>query len=281
GSADPRGAAARADAGRAARLRPAGLRPAGADRAARRPPHRLDPPAGGAAGSAAARGAADRPARAPDRGRLGRGRRRRGGPADAGVRTARPGRQTVRAGDGEIRARRRLPHRGAGMSAPMPLRRRFTLLALLLGFLLSGLASSVLMIVAEDYEYILSNEILRGQAEDYGLRLANHLPAQLPRTQRLSGYRIDDPALPRAYAVMPPGVHEDADNDDSHIGVFDTAAGRLVFVIDLGDIEAMERDLHLLIAAMLVCGTALSGWLGWWLAGIALKPVRTLAEGVE
>src|SRR5690606_18954116 len=48
-----------------------------------------------------------------------------------------------------------------------------------------------------------------------------------------------------------------------------------------GDIEAMERDLHLLIAAMLVCGTALSGWLGWWLAGIALKPVRTLAEGVE
>ena len=54
-----------------------------------------------------------------------------------------------------------------------------------------------------------------------------------------------------------------------------------MFVIDLGDIEVMERHLHLLAAAMLVCGTALAGWLGWLLAGLALKPVRMLAEGVE
>ena len=167
------------------------------------------------------------------------------------------------------------------MSAPLPLRRRFALLATLLGLLLSGLAAVAVLAVAEDYEYILSNEILRGQAEDYGLRLANHLPAQLPRTQRLRGYRIDDPALPPAYARFPAGVHEDPGNGDAHVGVFDTAAGRLVFVIDLADIEAMERHLHLLVAAMLVCGTGLAGWLGWWLAGIALRPVRRLAEGVE
>lgn len=167
------------------------------------------------------------------------------------------------------------------MSTPLPLRRRFALLATLLGLLLGGLAAVAVLAVAEDYEYVLANEFLRGQAEDYGLRLANHLPAQLPRTQRLRGYRLDDPALPPAYATFPPGVHEDPDNEDAHVGVFDTAAGRLVFVIDLGDIEAMERHLHLLVAAMLVCGTALAGWLGWWLAGIALRPVRALAEGVE
>ena len=88
------------------------------------------------------------------------------------------------------------------MSAPLrralPLRRRFTLLALLLGLLLCGLASVTLLGVAEDYEYVLANEILRGQAEDYGLRLANGLPAQLPRTQRLRGYHVDDAALPAA-----------------------------------------------------------------------------------
>lgn len=164
---------------------------------------------------------------------------------------------------------------------PLSLRQRFTLLAAVLGLLLGGLAAITVLAVAEDNEYVLATEILRGQAEDYGLRLANRLPAQLPRTQRLRGYRGDDPALPGSYAGFPPGVHEDPRDEATHVGVFDTAAGRLVFVIDLGDIEAMERRLHLLVAAMLLSCTALAGWLGWWLAGIALKPVRALAEGVE
>ena len=79
------------------------------------------------------------------------------------------------------------------MMARMPLRRRFALLATLLGFLLSTLAATIIVFVADDYEYIIATEILRGQAEDYGLRLANRLPVELPRTQRLSGYRIDSP----------------------------------------------------------------------------------------
>ena len=164
---------------------------------------------------------------------------------------------------------------------PLSLRQRFTLLAALLGLLLGGLAAVTVLAVVEDNEYVLATEILRGQAEDYGLRLANHLPAQLPRTQRLRGYHGDDPALPRGYAAFPPGVQEDPQDPATHVGVFDTAAGRLIFVIDLGDIEAMERRLHLLVAAMLLSCTVLAGWLGWWLAGIALKPVRALAEGVE
>lgn len=171
------------------------------------------------------------------------------------------------------------------MSTPprraLPLRRRFTLLSLLLGLLLCGLASVTLLGVAEDYEYVIANEILRGQAEDYGLRLANGLPAQLPRTQRLRGYHAGDAALPAAYAAVPPGVREDPANPDVHVGVFDTSAGRLVFTIDLGDIELRERHLRLLVAAMVVLGTALSGWLGWLLSGIALRPVRALAEAVE
>ena len=172
------------------------------------------------------------------------------------------------------------------MSAPpigrtLPLRRRFTLLALLLGLLLCGLASITLLGVAEDYEYVLANEILQGQAEDYGLRLANGLPAELPQTQRLRGYRADDAELPAAYAAYPPGVREDPANADVHVGVFDTTAGRLVFTIDLGDIEVRERHLRVLVAAVVVVGTALSGWLGWLLSGIALRPVRALAEAVE
>ncbi|WP_374248341.1 sensor histidine kinase [Thermomonas sp.] len=161
------------------------------------------------------------------------------------------------------------------------LRLRFALLATLLGLLLSGLASLALLRVADDYENAVSTEILRGQAEDYGLRLARGQPAPLPRTRRLRGYRADDPALPRAYAALPPGVREDPADEDTHVGVFDTAAGRLVFVIDLGDIEAMERRLRWLVVAMMSLGTGLSGWLGWLFAGIALAPLRALAREVE
>ena len=167
------------------------------------------------------------------------------------------------------------------MSSPLSLRRRFTLLATLLGFLVSALSSAAIAFVAEDYEYVIATEILHGQAEDYGLRVANGLPASLPKTQRLSGYRIDAPDLPPGYAAFPPGVHEDPRREDIHVGVFDTAAGRLAFTVDLGDIEAMERHLRMFVAAMITLGTLLAGWLGWMFSGIALKPARTLAEGVE
>lgn len=167
------------------------------------------------------------------------------------------------------------------MKPPMSLRRRSTLLATLLGFLLSASAAATIVFMAEDYEYIIATEMLHGQAEDYGLRLANRMPVELPRTQRLNGYRIDAPDLPGAYARFPLGVNEDPDNEDIHVGVFDTAAGRLVFTVDLGDIEVLERHLHVFVAAMIVLGTLVSGWLGWFFSGIALKPVRRLAEGVE
>src|SRR5690606_14205343 len=96
-----------------------------------------------------------------------------------------------------------------------------------------------------------------------------------------SGYRIDTPGLPRDYAGLAPGVHEDARNEGLHVGVFDTAAGRLVFTIDLADIEALERHLHLFIAAMIVLGTLLAGWLGWLLSRVATRPVAALAESVD
>lgn len=163
----------------------------------------------------------------------------------------------------------------------MPLRRRVALAFTLLGFLLSLVFSVAVVAVAEDYEHVLASEILRGQAEDYGLRLANGLPAQLPQTHRLSGYHADSPGLPRAYAAMPPGVHEDEASDGMHIGVFDTQVGRLIFVIDLSDIETLEVHLNWFLAGMIVLGTALSGWLGWWAAGAALRPVAALASEVD
>lgn len=163
----------------------------------------------------------------------------------------------------------------------MPLRRRVALAFTLLGFCLSLVFSVAVVAVAEDYEHILASEILRGQAEDYGLRLANGLPAQLPLTHRLSGYRADAPGLPPIYAQLAPGVHEDEASGGTHIGVFDTQVGRLIFVVDLSDIETLELHLNRFLAGVIVLGTVLSGWLGWWMAGAALRPVGALASSVD
>jgi signal transduction histidine kinase len=161
----------------------------------------------------------------------------------------------------------------------MPLRRRVALACVALGLVLSLAFATAVAMVAEDYEYVLAAEILRGQSEDYSLRLANGLPAELPRTHRLSGYLARD--TPSRYAAYPPGVHEDPEHDDVHVGVFDTSSGRMTFVIDLSDIEQLEQHLHLFLAAMVVLGTALAGWFGWLLAGRAVAPVGRLAASVD
>lgn len=167
------------------------------------------------------------------------------------------------------------------MSMPMPLRRRVALWFTLLGLLLTVPFSISVMVIAEKSEDVIAAELLRGQAEDYSLRLSNGLVAELPRTRRLTGYREGAPDLPAAFASLPPGFHDDVDSEGSHVGVFDTTAGRLRFVIDLSDIEALERLLNGYLAGLVLLGTASAGWLGWWFAGLALHPVRTLVESVD
>ncbi|UHQ19556.1 HAMP domain-containing protein [Lysobacter sp. KIS68-7] len=164
------------------------------------------------------------------------------------------------------------------MTSPVSLRKRVAWASAALGLVMCVLFGLGVVAVAEDYEHILAKEILRGQAEDYGLRIANGLPAHLPRTQRLSGYLLRPPPQ---YAGFAPGVHEDPDHEGIHVGVFDTRAGRLYFVIDLGDIEATEQHLNIFLILMTLLGVAVGGWLGWLFAGRALAPVGALADEVD
>jgi signal transduction histidine kinase len=165
--------------------------------------------------------------------------------------------------------------------APMTLRRRVALASTLLGFLLSVLFCWAVIWVTEEYEHGLAAEILQSQADDYSLRLSNHLIADLPKTHRLSGYFDSAADMPPAYKTLPLGMHEDASQNSTLIGVFNTSAGRLVFTIDLSDIEELEQLLNLFLAGMVVLGTALAGWLGWWFAGLSLLPVRMLVDKVD
>ena len=103
------------------------------------------------------------------------------------------------------------------MSTPLPLRRRVALALTALGFLLSALFAAATIAVTEDYEHVLASEILRGQAEDYGLRLSNGLPAQLPKLEAAAlqqlaarGWQPDYLTVRRRADLLPPQAGDGA-----------------------------------------------------------------------
>ncbi|HVR80822.1 MAG TPA: histidine kinase dimerization/phospho-acceptor domain-containing protein, partial [Luteimonas sp.] len=168
----------------------------------------------------------------------------------------------------------------------LPLRMRVTLLYTLLGLVMSLLFAGTVTFITEDYEGVLVEEILRSQADDYAQRLQHQPDTALPRSRRLSGYlrRKDGSGdVPDALAAFPPGLHESArkGQEDLHVGVFDTASGRLYFSIDLQNIERLELHMDLILVAIIVLGTLVSAWLGWLLSGSVVRPVRRLADAVD
>ncbi len=172
------------------------------------------------------------------------------------------------------------------MGRPQTLRRRIALAYAGLSLMLSLMFAVASIYLSEDYEEIVVNEILLGQAQDYAERLREQPDLTLPRTHRLNGYlRRNDGSgyVPPELADLPPGIHEVEDTTEpgKHAGVFDIDAGRLTFVINLDSIVGLERYLLWFTLAVIVFGTATGGWVGWLLAGRTIQPVRRLAAAVD
>lgn len=171
------------------------------------------------------------------------------------------------------------------MRFPLPLRTRVTLLYTAMGAVLSVVFALGVVFIAEEYERVLVDSILTGQAHDYAERLQREPGIDLPRSDRVSGYQLlpgNRGEVPDVFLAQAPGIREvrDRDGDEVFLGVFDTAAGRLFFVMDLHDIEALERYLAFVLAVVVLAGTAFSAWLGWLLSGRVVRPVQKLAESV-
>jgi signal transduction histidine kinase len=170
--------------------------------------------------------------------------------------------------------------------AAASLRRRATVASVALGAILCLAFTAASIGLTEKYEEVLVEEMLRSEAQHYDQRLAIDPATPLPRSERLNGYlrpRGGVGDVPAVYADLAPGLHESAneDVDGIHVGVFDIVAGRLFLVADLRDVERLEGPVHRFVAATLVLGTALAGWLGWLLAGGVLAPLRALAGAVD
>ncbi len=168
----------------------------------------------------------------------------------------------------------------------MSLRWRVTVAAITLGLVLSTLFAALTIYVSEKYEDKLVGELLQGQAQDYSLRLALDPKSTLPQSHRLSGYlrhRDGHGVIPIEFASLQPGFYDGDPHlpEGIHVGVYDIAQGRLYFVIDLSDIEATEQLLTYTVIAIFLIGTSFAAWLGWFLAGASLTPLRRFAGAVD
>lgn len=171
---------------------------------------------------------------------------------------------------------------------PASLRWRVTLAFGMLGAVLSGLFAGATTFITEHYEHVLVDGMLAGFAGDIDTRHAHEAaqPLALPRTHALQGYlrKADGSGdVPAEYASLPPGMHEPelGEERDVRVGVFDLGGDRLYLAINLDDVEPLETDLELILAAIVVFGTLIAAWLGWLFAGRTIAPVRRLAEAVE
>lgn len=163
----------------------------------------------------------------------------------------------------------------------VPLRFRVALGYGAVGLLLSLAFAMATTFVADDYEEIFVAALLDGQAQTYLDKLAANPKADLPRSLQLSVYRRGE--APAPMRGLAPGNHEIdmPGREGVHVGVYDRGATRLLIALDVGQIEALEHYLAALMLTVVVLGTGLSAWLGWWLSARSLLPVMRLARSVE
>lgn len=167
------------------------------------------------------------------------------------------------------------------------LRWRVVVAATLFGATLSALFALTANWVTEDYEHIVIDEILGAFVEDVAAQLERGGKPTLPGTDALSAWlREADGSgdLPAALARLAPGIHElegTNEDDERHVAVYAVGDRRLYVVLRLRSIERRERYLAWVMTGILVLGTAISGWLGWLLAGRITGPVGRLAREVD
>jgi len=174
-----------------------------------------------------------------------------------------------------------------GMPFKLSLRTRVALTFALLGLVVSACLAFISLHFSAAYVGRVAREMLRVEGEYIVQRYAEF--GALPHTHSahfrifLSGAKGNE-APPAELAVLQPGDPYEIGDSDPHryVAVHATADGRrLYIVLDMGMEGVRERRWTRDLIALVVFGTILSAWLGWFWAGRAIEPVRRLARRVE
>jgi len=165
--------------------------------------------------------------------------------------------------------------------ARLSLRSRVTLAFGIMGLVLSIGFAALTTFVADDYEDILVDALMDGQADTYLKAVTQNPEMALPRSPEFSVYRQAE--APLVFRGLDPGSHEMdlPGHEGVHVGVYAGRGQRLVFVIDAGRIETLESYIERVSLIVVFLGAILSAWFGWLLAAKTISPVIRLAKAVE
>ena len=174
----------------------------------------------------------------------------------------------------------------AGPRARLGLRARVAALCALLGLVVSACLALVAAHFSDSYVHRLIKEMLRVEGDYLLERYGADGLVPGPRGKHFRVYRSDAAgagAPPADLAQLATGIHEvENDRGEQHVAIYDAAPDlRLFVVLDIGLESVRERRLARDLIALVLFGSALSCWLGWFWAGRAIEPVRRLALKLE
>lgn len=177
----------------------------------------------------------------------------------------------------------------AASAAPrvrLGLRARVAALCALLGLVVSACLALAAAHFSDSYVHRLIKEMLRVEGDYLRERYGADGLLPGPRGKHFHVYRSDAAgagAPPADLAQLSTGIHEvENDHGEQHVAIYDVAADlRLYIVLDIGLESVRERRLARDLIALVLFGSALSCWLGWFWAGRAIEPVRRLALELE
>jgi hypothetical protein len=103
-----------------------------------------------------------------------------------------------------------------------------------------------------------------------------HLNAYLVRTP------ADEAALPAHLRQLRPGRHEIYGNgSEIHVAVREVSGARLVVAYDVSLFQRRERQFLILVGLSLIAVVGVSLGLGYWLSGMLVRQITTLARTVD
>jgi signal transduction histidine kinase len=157
----------------------------------------------------------------------------------------------------------------------------------MLGLVVSSCLALVAVHFSDSYVHRLIDEMLRVEGEYLRDRFAAGDILVRPRSKHFLIYTsapadANTPPPPADLTTLEPGMHElEDEHGEQHVAIYDVNGRRLYVVLDIGLESVRERRLARDLIALVLFGSALSCWLGWFWAGRAIEPVRRLAHQVE
>lgn len=169
--------------------------------------------------------------------------------------------------------------------SPLSLRARIALACVGIGLVLSVVFAGATVYMTEDIESIIAKDILQGESSTSIAWPVGPSGSTAPdrALHRYVARGGDRRGIPAEFRDLPDGLQEytGADDGERMVKIFSANGDRVYITLDLGSIDALEDRLDFALVLIIIGGTAISGGLGWWLAGRSVSPVSQLVAAVR